>query len=269
MTNLISLTTDFGLADGFVGIMKGVMLSINPEARFVDITHEIPPQDIQQGAFHLATSIPYFPADAIHLCVVDPGVGSERRAIAVQVGKSTLVGPDNGVLSLAVDALRQQSGAEPRAFELNNPRYWLERVSSTFHGRDIFSPSAAYLSRGVPLTELGTPVADYVTLAPSAPSRHEDGSIAGHIIHIDRYGNIVSDIQASLLEHLAPDHIVVSIGGRKIHGLARTYSDVEPGEFAALVGSPWRLEVARRNGDAAEALGVGVGDPIVVHVKSE
>ncbi|MGB8644894.1 MAG: SAM-dependent chlorinase/fluorinase [Anaerolineae bacterium] len=284
MSNLITLTTDFGLIDGFVGVMKGVMLAIHPDARFVDITHDIAPQNIRQGAFLLANSVPYFPPAAIHLCIVDPGVGSTRRALAVQVGETTLIGPDNGVLSFALAALQARRGAAPVAFELNNPRYWLDRVSTTFHGRDIFSPCAAHLARGVPLHELGAPVSEWVTLAPPAPVRREDGALVGRIIYIDRYGNLVSDIDAETLAAFAraphggeagsaaqgtPVHqgaaIVVSIAGRKLHGLVRTYADVAPGELAVLIGSPWKLEIARRNGNAAEALGAAVGDEIVVH----
>ncbi len=263
MTNLITFTTDFGLRDGFVGVIKGAALSINPEARFVDITHQIEPQNIQQGAFLLANSTPYFPAAAIHVCVVDPGVGSTRRALAVQVGETTFIGPDNGVLSLATRAVQARTKAQPRAFELNNPRYWLPRVSTTFHGRDIFSPSAAHLSLGVPLTELGKPVADWITLAPPAPVR-QNGMLIGHVIYIDHYGNIVSDITDQDLQALGDGTPVVEVGGHRIHGLVQTYSDVAPSEFAALVGSPWKLEVAQREGNAAEALDVQVGDEIIV-----
>lgn len=264
MTNLITLTTDFGLTDGFVGVMKGVILSINADAQCVDITHDIPPQDIHQGSFLLANSVPYFPAAAIHLCVVDPGVGSTRRAIAVQVGETTFVGPDNGVLSLAIQTLGGRAPVNPRGFELNNPRYWLPRVSTTFHGRDIFSPCAAHLSRGVPLEELGAPIDDWITLAPSGPSRRKDGSLVGHVIYVDRYGNVVSDISEQTLREFGTDELIVEIAGREIRGLARTYSDVEPEEFAALLGSPWKLEIAQREGNAAEALGICVGDELVV-----
>ncbi len=265
MTNLITLTTDFGQRDGFVGVMKGVILSINLDARFVDITHEIAPQNIQQGAFLLANSVPYFPAAAIHVCVVDPGVGSTRRALAVQVGETTFVGPDNGVLSRAVQTLAARSGVQPRGFHLNNPRYWLPRVSTTFHGRDIFAPSAAHISRGVPLEQLGRPVDDWITLAPPAPV-HRDDRLIGHVIYIDHYGNIVSDITEREIDQLGRGKPIVEIGGHHIHGLVQTYSDVEPGEFAALIGSPWKLEVAQREGNAAEALDVRVGDEVVLRI---
>jgi S-adenosyl-L-methionine hydrolase (adenosine-forming) len=270
MTNLITLTTDFGLTDGFVGVMKGVILSINPEALCLDITHNIARQDIQQGAFLLANSVPYFPAAAIHVCVVDPGVGSTRRPIAVQVAEAIFVGPDNGVLSLAIEAQRSRApDAKPLAFHLNNPRYWLPRISTTFHGRDIFSPCAAHLSLGVPLEEMGAPVDDWTSLTPSKPIRRKDGSLLGHVIYIDRYGNIVSDISEEALREFGTRDLKVEIAGREIHGLVRAYSDVEPEEFAALIGSPWKLEIAQREASAAEALGVCVGDEVVVRHSRE
>jgi S-adenosylmethionine hydrolase len=270
MTNLITLTTDFGLTDGFVGVMKGVILSINPEAQCVDITHDIARHNIHQGAFLLANSVPYFPAAAIHLCVVDPGVGSTRRALAVQVGETVFVGPDNGVLSLAIEAQRARTpDSRPRAIHLNNVHYWLPRVSTTFHGRDIFSPCAAHLSRGVKLEEMGAPVDDWIALTPPKPVRRKDGSLLGHVIYIDRYGNIVSDITEEALGELATKEVSVEIAGREIHGLVRTYSDVEPEEFAALIGSPWKLEIGQREANAAEALGVFVGDELLVRHRRE
>lgn len=265
MTNLITLTTDFGLVDGFVGILKGVILSINPEAQCIDITHDVGRQDVVGGAFVLANSVPFFPEAAIHLCVIDPGVGSTRRAIAVQLRETLYVGPDNGVLSLAIAEQRSRlPEVQPRAIELNKPFYWLSRISSTFHGRDIFSPCAAHLSRGIPLQELGTAIDNWMTLAPSRPTRRSDGTLLGHVIYIDHYGNIVSDIAEKELAPLGTDEISVEIGGREIRGLAKSYSDVEPEEFTALVGSPWKLEIAQREGNAAEALGVQIGDPILV-----
>jgi S-adenosyl-L-methionine hydrolase (adenosine-forming) len=265
MTNLITLTTDFGLTDGFVGVMKGVILSINPEAQCTDITHDVPRQNIRQGAFMLANSVPYFPRASIHVCVVDPGVGSTRRAIAVEVGETVFVGPDNGVLSLATEALKAQTpGAKPRAFHLNNPRYWLPRVSTTFHGRDVFSPCAAHLSRGVPLEDMGVSADDWISLSEAEPIRRKDGSLLGHVIYVDRYGNIVTDITEEALSEFGTRDVCVAIAGREIHGLVRTYSDVEPEEFAALIGSPWKLEIAQREANAAEALGVFVGDELVV-----
>jgi S-adenosylmethionine hydrolase len=270
MTNLITLTTDFGLTDGFVGVIKGVILSINPQAQCVDITHDIARQNVQQGAFVLANSVPFFPQAAIHVCVVDPGVGSARRPIAVQMGESVFVGPDNGVLSLAIGAQQAHTpDPQPRAFHLNKPRFWLPRISTTFHGRDIFSPSAAHLSLGVPLQDMGDPIDDWVSIAPSKPTRRRDGSLLGHVVYIDRFGNIVSDITEDALKEFGTRALSVEIAGREIHGLVQTYSDVEPEEFAALIGSPWKLEIAQREASAAEALGVCVGDEVVVRHSRE
>ncbi len=262
--NLISLTTDFGLVDGFVGVLKGVILSINPQAQCVDITHEIPPQNIEQGAWVLSNSLAYFPPAAIHLCIVDPGVGSKRRALAIRVGETVLIGPDNGVLSPAVQMLEKVRGVEAQAFQLDKPRFCLPRVSTTFHGRDIFSPCAAHISRGVPLEEVGSPAGEWINLALPRPLRREDGALVGHVIHIDRYGNVVTDIDQQTIQSLSGRPLEVHIGGRSIPGLVSTYSDVEPGEFAALVGSPWKLEIARRNGNAAQALGLSIGDQVIV-----
>lgn len=264
MPHLITLTTDFGLTDGFVGVMKGVILSINPQAQIVDITHDIAPQNIQQGAFLLENSVPYFPAAAIHVCVVDPGVGSTRKPLALQIGETIFVGPDNGVLSLAVERLESNLAARARAFHLNNPRYWLPRVSNTFHGRDIFSPCAAHLSRGVPLEEIGEPVDEWIRLPSPKPLRGVKGRLVGHVIYIDRYGNIISNVSETDIRSLGSRNLCVEIAGREIRGLMRTYSDVAPGEFAALIGSPWKLEVAQREGNAAKALGVEVGDEVIV-----
>ncbi len=264
MSNLITLTTDFGLTDGFVGAIKGVMLSINPEVRFVDISHEIAPQDIQQGAFICANSVPFFPIAAIHLCIVDPGVGSTRRALAIAVGETIFVGPDNGVLSLAIAETAARRKEQPRAFHLNNPRYWLPRVSNTFHGRDIFAPAAAHLSLGVPLEEIGTPIEEWVTLAFPPPSQRSKGTLVGQVMYIDRYGNLVTNIADTQIVSWNAQQLSVEIGGREIHGLARTYSDVPRGDFAALIGSPWKLEIAQREGNAAATLGVRVGDTVTV-----
>lgn len=266
MPNLITLTTDFGLTDGFVGVLKGVMLSINPAAQFVDITHDLAPQNVEQGAFVLANSVPFFPCAAIHVCIVDPGVGSARRPIAVQVGATIFVAPDNGVLSLAVQTLETRGGVKARAFELNQPRYWLPRVSNTFHGRDIFAPCAAHLSQGVPLEAMGMPLAAWVTLAPSLPVRRGDGALVGRIIYIDRYGNIVSNITVKDLATFGNRAPTVELANHAIHGLVRAYSDVARGELAALIGSPWKLEIAQREGNAAQTLGVKVGDEITVRI---
>ncbi len=266
MKRVITLTTDFGTSDGYVGAMKGVILSINPDAALVDITHEIAPQNVEQGAFLFGANARYFPSNAIHIVVVDPGVGSARRPLALQRGQTILVGPDNGVLSLAIDGLPAGPGESTpavRAVHLNRPQYWLPRVSRTFHGRDIFAPCAAHLSLGVPLESLGEPVQDWVRLAVIPPTRRDDGAIVGRVRHIDRFGNVVIDVADSMLAEMDPSQARVQVAGREL-ALRQTYSDAAPGELVALMGSTGYLEVAQRNGNAATELGVRVGDAVTV-----
>ncbi len=273
-TSVITLTTDFGTSDGFVGTMKGVILSINPQATIVDITHDIAPQNVEQGAFVLAASARYFPPNAIHVVVVDPGVGSARRPIAVQQGDTFYVAPDNGILSLALQSTiknqqhlhrtQVQVSSIPRAFHLNRPQFWLPRVSSTFHGRDIFAPCAAHLSLGVSLEAMGEPITDWVRMARVLPSRRGDGAIVGRVAHIDRFGNIVTNIGEEMLEGADRERMVIEIAGKKIAGLKRAYADGAQGELIALISSSWELEIAQREGNAAQVLGVRVGDEVVV-----
>ncbi len=261
---VITLTTDFGLTDYFVGAMKGVILRINPNATLVDITHDIAPQNIEQGAFLFANAARYFPADAIHVVVVDPGVGSARRAIALQAGETIFVAPDNGVLSLAI----RNSQFAIRCAHLNNPAYWLPRVSHTFHGRDVFAPVAAHLSLGVPLEALGDPIDDWVRL-PRASALRAGDAIAGRVVHIDRFGNIVTNIGEEMLSGMDRGRLVVHIGGRVVRGVKSTYADAARGELVALISSSWHLEVAMRDGNAAEAVGVRIGDEMVVGLDRE
>lgn len=283
VTSVITLTTDFGTSDGFVGTMKGVILGINPQATIVDITHDIAPQNVEQGAFVFAAAARYFPPNAIHLVVVDPGVGSARRPIAIQAGETIYIAPDNGILSLALQSttlaphahlpwgsaegsagVNNQKPTIPRAVHLTNPNYWLPRVSSTFHGRDIFAPCAAHLSLGVPLEEMGEPITDWVRLARVLPSRRGDDAIVGRIAHVDRFGNVITNIGEEMLEGMDRARMVIEIAGKKIMGLKRAYADVAPGELIALISSGWELEIAQREGSAAKGLGVKVGDEVVV-----
>lgn len=265
MHRVISLTTDFGLSDGFVGTLKGVILSINPEAVIVDITHEIAPQDIEQGAFLFAASARFFPPNAVHVVVVDPGVGSTRRPIAIQVGEAIFVAPDNGVLSQAVADRRQDDpGASVRAVHLDRPEFWLPQVSHTFHGRDIFVPSAAHLSLGIPLSALGTRIEDWIQLASASPIRQEDGSLLARVRHTDRFGNIVINIRAGEMVGWDLHHTTIHIGGLTLHGVQQTYSEVASGELLALVSSNGDLEVAARDASAAELLDIHIGDRVLV-----
>ncbi len=260
MNRVITLTTDFGTSDGFVGTMKGVILSINPQATIVDITHDIQPQNIEQAAFVLAASYKYFPPNAIHLLVVDPGVGSARRPIAIKVDETIFIAPDNGILSLAIRDLPLAI----RAVHLKDPKFWLPLVSNTFHGRDLFAPCAAHLSLGVPLKAMGEPITDWVRLARVEPSRRGDGAIVGRIVHIDRFGNVVTNIAEDFFEGMNRDRLLIELAGKKIVGLRRTYSDGASGELIALVSSGWQLEIAQREGNAARTLGVKIGDEVVV-----
>ena len=271
MGRIITLTTDFGLVDGFVGTMKGVILGINPDVTLVDITHDITPQNIAQGAFLFANAAKYFPANAIHVVVVDPGVGSARRAIAVQAGETIYVAPDNGVLSLAIRDVRSEisnlhsSLQSPiRVVHLNKPAYWLPRVSNTFHGRDIFAPVAAHLSLGVALEALGDPIDNWVRLSGCAAAFRAGDEIVGRVVHIDRFGNIITNVDEQMLAAMDRTRISVSIAGRQTHGLKATYSDAATGQMIALIGSTGQLELALRDGNAAAALGASIGDAVSV-----
>jgi len=275
---VITLTTDFGLADGYVGAMKGVILSIAPDVKVVDISHEILPQDVRGGAFVLKAASPYFPPGAIHVAVVDPGVGSRRRVLAVQTSRATFIGPDNGVLSWALKRERVQA-----IVHVDQPDYWLGVVSHTFHGRDIFAPVAAHLARGVPISHLGSPASDMLSLPLPYPRYDEAGVLHSEVIYIDRFGNLITGIEAEPLAACAetvccrlinlsdgaPELCLTSrarveIAGRLIHGLVCSYADVASGELLALVDSSGHLEVAVRNGNAAAALKAYVGAPVRV-----
>lgn len=261
----ITLTTDFGTRDGFVGVMKGVILGINPNVTLVDITHEIEPQNIAQGAFVLANAVPYFPPNTIHLIIVDPGVGSTRRALAAQVGETFFVAPDNGILSFVLRPSSSVFRPSSSVVHLTNTAYFLPRISTTFHGRDIFAPIAAHLSLGVPLDALGTRIDDWVQLAPERATRHDD-RIIGRVVYIDRFGNAITNIGEEMLKGLDRARLVVRIGAQTLRGIRTTYADVSRGEPLALVSSSWHVEIAVREGNAAHTLGIRVGDQVSIEL---
>lgn len=262
MATIITLTTDFGTADGYVGAMKGVILGIHPETVLVDLSHEIEPQNVRQAAFVLHVAAPYFPPGTIHLAVVDPGVGSPRRAIAVQTPRAILVGPDNGLFSFF---LVEQPGVSPVIVHLSRPEYWLPAPSHTFHGRDIFAPVAAHLARGVPLTDLGDPIADPVIFPIPQPKMQPDGSLIAHVLHIDRFGNLITNVRAAgPMAPLLGLETVIEMAGRRIVGVHQTYSNVPIGELVAYLGSSGYLEIAIRQGNAAAVLGVETGQKLVL-----
>lgn len=269
MAGPIVLLTDFGLEDTYVGVMKGVILQINPQATIVDLGHQVAPQNVAEGAFLLATSYRYFAAEAIFIAVVDPGVGTERRPIALRTPHGTFVGPDNGLFGMVlrdfgVEAPPSEgrlSLANPaiQGVILENPRYLRPRISSTFHGRDVFAPVAAHLSLGIPLAAFGPPLSEILALPFPRPERR-DGEILGHVVHVDRFGNLITDIPASELATITRP--VIEVAGQQIREISRTYAE-QPG-LIALVGSADQLEIALSGGSAAKALGVRLGDPVTV-----
>lgn len=249
---MITIATDFGTRDGYVGAMKGVVFSIRPGVTVVDITHDISPGDIEEAAFVLDTYHPFFPPCTVHLVVVDPEVGSDRRAIVVSCGGRFYVGPDNGVFE---SVFRSPVGFLCR--ELTSEKYRLKDASSTFHGRDIFAPAAAHLASGLAAAELGPEITDPVRLALPPVEVSRDGVLTGRIMHVDRFGNLVSDIRVSDLERVSPDfsRLRVSLAGQDIAGLCTHYRQAQKGEPIALLGSRGRLEVAVYGSNASDLLG--------------
>jgi S-adenosylmethionine hydrolase len=257
-TGLITLTTDFGMQDGNVGVMKGVIYGINPHIKIVDLSHDIEPQNIVQAAFVLSRHCRYFPAGTIHLVVVDPGVGSERRALIVQTAEAFFVAPDNGVLTYVVRDARR---AIKHIIDISNPRFWLHNISHVFHGRDIFAPVAAHLSLGVPVSAFGEEVNDLVTF-PLPQVEMGKGKLKGQVVHIDRFGNLLTNIYRRDL--LSWREIRVRVGKREIVGLSRTYADGQEGEVIAYIDSSEELAVAVVNGSARDLLSAQVGDEVEV-----
>jgi len=258
VNNLITLLTDFGVADTYVGQMKGAIASVSAELRWVDLSHSVPAQDIRAGAFLLWTAVEAFPIWTVHLAVVDPGVGSSRRGIAARAKNGQcFVGPDNGLLAPSVDAC----GGLDAAVELTEPGYWGARRSSTFHGRDRFAPVAAHLARGVALEQMGRPVAALERPFFFSVPRREGKRLHGEVLHVDTYGNLITNLSAALL----PAQFEVGVGTLRIQGAPQPhYQSVEPGELLALVGSAGLLEISARDSSAAARLGVGRGSPVTV-----
>ena len=254
---MITLTSDFGLKDPYVAEMKGVILTINPQATIIDVTHCVEKFDILMGAFMLASAAPYFPKDTIHLAVIDPDVGTERRAILIQTKRSFFVGPDNGVLMLAA----QNQGIE-HLYEISNPKFMLPNVSSTFHGRDVFAPAAAFLDKGINPSEFGPEITEAATPKFASVERR-NSSFIGEVWHIDDFGNIITNISQKDL----PKNRVVNV---KLSGVllnisfGKTYAQAKPHEPLALIGSHSFLEIALNQGNAAEKFQAKVGDKIEV-----
>jgi S-adenosyl-L-methionine hydrolase (adenosine-forming) len=274
-SGIITLTTDFGISDGYAASVKAVILSINPGANIVDVSHAIKPQHILQASFVINSVYSYFPANTIHLVVVDPGVGSERKAIILKTPSAYFVAPDNGVLSYVVDGLAsiQTSSVSDRSFalrkwkipeigdafglnQITNKKYMLNQVSSTFHGRDVFGPAAAYLSLGVPEDEFGKPL-KYLNIFPVPKPVQKNNLLEGNVIYVDGFGNLITNFKSDNLEAAGFE---IKIGGFSISRLSHFYQEKKG--LAAIIGSSGYLEISLTNGSAAAFLRARVGDVV-------
>ncbi len=257
---VISLTTDFGSGDHEAGVLKGVIWSIAPRAHIVDLTHEIPPQSILEAALLLWRATPYFPAGSIHIAVVDPGVGTARRAIAAQIGSQYFIGPDNGIFSLILDRAEEEKEASSFV-HLNQPEFWLAEVSNVFHGRDIFAPAAGHLANGTALKSLGTPISDPIRIDIPKAEQTSTGWM-GQVIHIDHFGNLATNLS---IHHLkSTKEVVIKIKGVEIAGMVSTFGDRPAGSLIALLDSSGKLAISVVNGSAAWALQATAGDQVEV-----
>lgn len=257
--SIVALMTDFGTADHYVGAMRGVILGINPKATIVDVTHDIPSQDVSHAAFTLRQVWPFFPPETVFVAVVDPGVGTRRRILAARYSDRIVLAPDNGLLTLVH---RDAELQEIRTVE--NRRLFAATLSNTFHGRDIFAPVAAHLSRGLGLDHVG-PVADRIEVLDLAkPVHHSDGSIDGEVILIDRFGNLITNVSEVDLSaaRVGNRQFEVSVKGQPVGPIRITYGDVGRGEPLAMIGSSQMLEIAVNHGSAATLFGAGRGDSI-------
>ena len=258
--SVITLLTDFGTEDYFVGAMKGVILSRSPDSVLIDLTHSIPPHDIRAAAFTLSAAYSWFPAGSIHLAVVDPGVGSERRPVLLEAGTHLFVGPDNGIFTLVLDRW-----PAARMRHLANSAYFLQNPSSTFHGRDVFAPVAAALAEGVSPAEFGPAIEDPVRLELMRIEWASDGSLSGRIIHVDHFGNCVTNLPADLLPFSTADRdFVLQVNELRIRTLARSYSERmdEPSSPFLIRGSAGLLEISLPSSSAAQALKINIDDPV-------
>lgn len=256
--SVVTLTTDFGPSSTYVAAMKGVMLSINPTLNILDLSHSIPPQNLQIASFFLRNTISYYPQQTIHVVVVDPGVGSKRDILLVEMDDQSLIVPDNGVCSSMF-----LSAGSLKIYRLNNPKYWRANVSATFHGRDIFAPVAAHLSKGIAPNELGVLTDSYVKLAEAIPIQ-SDQKVTGEIVYIDDFGNILTNIPSNLLRSSVSETKRVRFGETTLSKFASHYAEVGKGELVALISSFDTLEIAINHGNAAKVLHAEIGAKVDV-----
>lgn len=258
--SIVTLTTDFGLKDGNVGVMKGIIWNLAPRAHIADLSHQISPQNIAEAALILSRSATYFPPDTVHVVVVDPGVGTSRRPIAARIDEQLFVGPDNGFLTLLLEHA-EQANLYTEFIHLNRPQFWLPNISHVFHGRDIFAPVGGHLASGTPLLALGSSITELVRL-PMARPRPIPGGYEGEIIHIDHFGNLSTNLRlADLAGH---NSLSIQLRGTQVPGLYQTFGELPPGSLMALIGSTGSLIISLVNGSAAQALGAQTGDPLTV-----
>jgi S-adenosylmethionine hydrolase len=262
---IITLLTDFGHDNWFVGTMKGVIKSVSPTAEIVDICHEVAGHAVAQAAFVLRNACPYFPPGTVHCAVVDPGVGSERAAIIVETDRARFVAPDNGVLSAALE-----DQAIKRIVRIEEERYMLTPVSRTFHARDVFAPVAAHLDAGVKPDKFGARVEDFVRLARSTPRKLSDAEAVGHILHVDRFGNLITDLHETFLAELLAGargrYFRLQVRDHEVRRLVGTYAEGRPGELVALVGSSGYLEIAVNRGSARDTVDIHEGGEFILKV---
>ncbi len=256
----ITLTTDFGLSDHFVGAMKGVILTIAPRAAIVDITHEISPQDVKEAAFVIAQAWKYFPKKTIHVVVIDPGVGTARRPILCEAGGHFFIAPDNGVLSMIYDA------AKPRVRVISNPRVMLKNVSRTFHGRDVFAPAAAHLARGVAPAKFGKPLTDLIRIADLTPRQISPNAWSGVILKVDHFGNLITNFSIADFADVKTRPFELRIGSERVRRLALTYVEAGIGEMFAIVGSAGYIEIAANQTSASRMVGCDAGAEVQLEI---
>ena len=254
---VVALLTDFGLKDPYVGVMKGVILGVNPHAKIVDISHDVGSQDVLEAYFLLSNAYRYFPAGTVFVAVVDPGVGSDRAIVAVEAERHTFLAPDNGLLGFL-----EKDGMIRRRVRVENDRFFLKPVSNTFHGRDIFAPVAGHLSQGIDLARLGPEALRIQRIAAPAPKVTKQGVIVGEIVSIDRFGNLVTNIPGDTLAKA--DAVEVKVGKAVIRRLSTSYASAKKGELLAIVGSTGNLEISVNQGDARRKAGARVGGAVRV-----
>jgi S-adenosylmethionine hydrolase len=267
---IVTLTTDFGLADPYAGALKGVLLDVFPEVRIVDITHAVQAFDVFDGALAISESYSYFPSGTVHMVVVDPGVGSERRPILATIGEHYFVAPDNGVLSLVYERAERELAGSVLVREITSTHYFRQPVSSTFHGRDVFAPVAANLAKGVDSQKFGDEITDYVRFAAPKPKVAPDQSLRGVVLKIDRFGNLVTNIRASDAPQLLgenPPPCRIKAGTQEITDICTHYAQGTPGKPFGIFGSMGYLEISINRGTAAKLLGIGKGAEVALSLE--